>query len=79
MSVFASPGTPSSMQWPLLKSAISNSSITWSCPTMTRVSCFLMSSNADFSFWMESMSDCAMWPGVLIAVGSRNVGKGDRV
>ena len=59
MSVFASPGTPSSMQWPVLNSAISSSSITWSWPTMTRLSCCLMLSNADFSFCMASRSVCA--------------------
>jgi hypothetical protein len=42
MSVLASPGTPSRMQWPRLNMAMSNSSMTSSCPTITRESCCLM-------------------------------------
>ena len=35
ISVLASPGTPSSRQWPRLKREISSSSITSRCPTIT--------------------------------------------
>ena len=67
MSVFARPGTPSSMQWPRAKRAIRSSSITWSWPTMTRLSCCLMLSKADFSFFIASRS---VWPMIwLLIVG----------
>jgi hypothetical protein len=56
MSVFARPGTPSRMQRPRLNSAISSSSMTLSWPTMTRVSCDLMLSNALFRRRIASMS-----------------------
>ena len=39
INVLARPGTPSRMQWPRLNRAISSSSMTWSWPTMTRLSC----------------------------------------
>src|SRR5262245_25036702 len=56
MSVLASPGTPSRMQWPRLKSAISNSSMTVSWPTMTRPSCALRSLKASRNLRTASIS-----------------------
>ncbi len=50
ISVLARPGTPSRMQWPRLNMAISNSSMTWSWPTMTRLSCLLMFLKGPFQF-----------------------------
>ena len=41
-SVLASPGTPTSRQWPRVRIASSSWSITWSCPTMTRCSSSFM-------------------------------------
>ncbi len=35
INVLARPGTPSNRQWPRLNREISNSSITWSWPTIT--------------------------------------------
>ena len=55
-SVFASPGTPTSRMCPPAKSAISTSSITASCPTMT-----LRTSERIFSrpFWHASTSSAS--------------------
>ena len=39
ISVFASPGTPSRMQCPRAKTAISNCSTTSFCPTICRAIC----------------------------------------
>src|SRR5262249_15490224 len=58
ISVLARPGTPSRMQWPLLKSAISSSSMTWSWPTMIRLNCCLMSLKAPCSRRTASRSSC---------------------
>src|SRR5262249_26675383 len=72
ISVLASPGTPSRMQWPRLKRAMSSSSMTWSWPTMTRLSCCLMLSKAARSRLTDSRSSCrrssvgpwAAWPSI---------------
>src|SRR6516165_5960389 len=59
INVLARPGTPSRMQWPRLKSAISSSSMTWSWPTMTRPSCLRRLWNASPSLRTASRSPSA--------------------
>ena len=58
MSVLASPGTPTSRQWPRANSAASSSSITWSWPMMT-----LCSSRSSFCLtapnWAKNWAACS--------------------
>jgi hypothetical protein len=58
-SVFARPGTPSSMQCPRLNKLMSNCSTTASWPTITWASCSRMRSTADASFSMICPSSTA--------------------
>src|SRR5262245_44073497 len=76
ISVLARPGTPSSMQWPRLNSAMSSSSMTSSWPTMTRASCFLRLSKASRSRRMASMSLCARSAAATSTVGMLSAPRG---
>ena len=78
INVLARPGTPSRMQWPRLNSAISSSSMTSSWPTMTRLSCCLMSlkpsrslRTASRSSWRRSSVGVAVAGGVALSPGFR--------
>ena len=57
ISVFASPGTPSSRQWPRANRQISSSSITSSWPTITCESWATIFSRASFSRRMAADSE----------------------
>src|SRR5216683_6258006 len=75
INVLARPGTPSRMQWPRLKSAISNSSMTWSWPTMTFAICVLISLNASRNRRIASRSSWPRFSSTACSVGLTILGE----
>ena len=75
--VFASPGTPTSKQCPPANSAVSNSSITLSCPTITlaislrsflyaSLNCLTSSMVAEFPVIEDPSSNSSRWVNALL-------------